>query len=183
MQSPCIYPMPIDFSPSQKYHDAMSVDPEKLRVAMRKWATGVTIVTAQDQGIRHGMTVSSFTSVSLEPPLVLVSLERGTKTHELVEKSGRFGVSILAEQYLSISDRFAGRQTEQSDRFEGLDSFQLVTGIPLLEGALAVFDCQVVSSYESGTHTLFIGEVLGVMNAENGSPLLYYDQDYHILKE
>ena len=161
----------------------MSVDPEELRVAMRMWATGITVVSAEHQGDRHGMTVSSFTSISLDPPLVLVSLEQDRTTHHLVEASGNFGVSILSQGHREISDRFAGRQTEQDDRFAGLDTFSLVSNIPLLAGSLAAFDCRVVSSYDAGTHTLFVGEVMGVLNKISDSPLVYFDQGYHHLEE
>ena len=156
----------------------MIVDAEELRCAMRQWATGVTIVSASHAGHRHGMTVNSFTSVSLDPPLVLVSLERGRHTHELVEISGYFGVSILAERHKEISERFAGRKTESSDRFEGLTTFKLVSDAPLLTDSLAVFDCRVVERYLVGTHTLFIGEVMAVQYRNDSPPLLYFNQDY-----
>lgn len=160
----------------------MSIDPEALRVAMRMWATGITVVSSEHQGYRHGMTVSSFTSVSLDPPLVLVSLEHGRTTYHLIERSGKFGVSVLSQQHREISERFAGRQTEQDDRFAGLDTFTLVSNIPLLVGSLSALDCQVVSSYDVGTHTLFIGEVLSVSNSISGAPLIYFNQDYHYLE-
>jgi flavin reductase (DIM6/NTAB) family NADH-FMN oxidoreductase RutF len=165
------------------YHGIMSVDPEQLRSAMRHWATGVTIVTAQDGAARHGMTVNSFISVSLEPPLVLVSLERGRLTHSLAAASGYFGVSILPEAFQHVSDLFAGRLGETGDRFDGLTTFQLVSQTPLLAGCLAAFDCRVVSTCEVGSHTLFIAEVLAVATSENGAPLVYYDRHYHGLKD
>lgn len=161
----------------------MSIDPETLRIAMRQWATGVTIVTARADGIQHGMTVSSFTSVSLDPPLVLVSLEIGRATHHLVESSGGFGVSILTQEHQQVSERFAGRLPEQEDRFVELETFSLISDIPLLAGCMAAFDCRVVSSYDAGTHTIFIGEVLGVMHSTSGNPLLYFNQEYHRLKD
>lgn len=147
---------------------------------MRNWATGVTIVTAAQNGERHGMTVSSFTSLSLTPPLVMVSLERVAKTHQLVSMSGYFAVTILGTDQREISDLFAGRYTEEVDRFKGLDVFTLVSGAPLIANGLSFFDCRVVSTYPAGTHTLFIGEVLEV-NQGDGKPLLYYQQDYHHL--
>ena len=161
----------------------MKVDAEQLRHTMRQWASGVSIVTACHAEQKHGMTVNSFISVSLEPPRVLVSLEIGRLTHEMVERSGYFGVSILAEQHQEISDRFAGRVSEAGDRFAGLETFNLVSGTPLLVEALAVLDCRVVESHPVGTHTLFIGEVLAVKNAEGGSPLLYFNRDYRTLEE
>lgn len=161
----------------------MKVDAEQLRHTMRQWASGVSIVTACHEEHKHGMTVNSFISVSLEPPRVLVSLEVGRLTHEMVERSGYFGVSILAQKHQEISDRFAGRVSETGDRFAGLETFSLVSGSPLLVEALAVLDCRVVESHPVGTHTLFIGEVLAVKNAEEGSPLLYFNRDYRTLEE
>ena len=134
------------------------------------------------EGVRHGMTVSSFTSVSLDPPLVLVSLERATHTHRLLERSGCFSVTVLGEGQQDISDRFAGRQPDGYDRFTGLDTFTLVSGAPFISGGLAYFDCQVVSTYPAGTHTVFIGEVLAVQGGDQpAAPLLYHDRDYHQL--
>lgn len=157
---------------------SFEVSPNKLRLAMRRWVSGVTIVSAQYNGNRHGMTVSSFTSVSLEPPLVLVSLERGKRTHNLVEKSGAFAVSILGQQHQEISDRFAGRETEVEDRFAGLEVYTLRSGAPLLLEGLAGFDCEVVSAYDAGTHTLFIGQVTAVQLGTDDDPLLYYNRAY-----
>src|SRR5512139_2706393 len=122
------------------YDGNMPVDPEFLRSVMRNWATGVTVVATALEGVRHGMTVSSFTSVSLDPPLVLVSLERATHTHRLLEQSGCFSVTVLGEGQQDISDRFAGRQPDGDDRFAGLDTFTLVSGAPFISGGLAYFD-------------------------------------------
>ena len=148
---------------------------------MRQWSTGVTIVSALYDGHQHGMTVSAFTSVSLDPPLVLVSLEQVTKTHKLVQEAGYFGVTILDQNQQEISDRFAGRLTELTDRFEGLETFTLVSGAPLLRRGLAWMDCRVVVTYQAGDHTVFIGEVLAVKSGEAGRPLIYYNRDYHHL--
>jgi len=163
------------------YDEVMSADPELLRAAMRQWATGVTIVSVAHNGERHGMTVSSFTSLSLEPPLVMVSLENVTRTRNMVLETGYFGVSILNQDQQEISDHFAGRQTEHQDRFAGLQTYTLRSGAPLLKGGLAGFDCQVTSSYPAGNHTVFIGDVLAIHLEQSGMPLLYYDRDYRIL--
>jgi flavin reductase (DIM6/NTAB) family NADH-FMN oxidoreductase RutF len=160
----------------------MAVDPEALRLVMRTWATGVTVVATALEGVRHGMTVSSFTSVSLDPPLVLVSLERAAQTHRLLERSGYFSVTVLGDGQQAVSDRFAGRQPDDEERFTGLDTFTLVSGAPFISGGLAYFDCRVVSTYPAGTHTVFIGEVLAVQAGdEAAAPLLYHDRDYHQL--
>lgn len=162
----------------------LDVNPHDLRLAMRLWATGVTIVTSKVKEVQHGMTVSSFTSVSLDPPTVLISLEKSTRTHELVQESGIFGVTILGSGQREISDRFAGRQTEFQDRFLGVDIFTLETGVPLLVDGLASFDCRVVSAYEVGSHTIFIGDVLASQIKMNESkPLIYFNRNYRILCE
>jgi len=162
----------------------LDINPHDLRLAMRRWATGVTIVTSRVNEIQHGMTVSSFTSVSLEPPTVLISLEKTTRTHELVQDSGFFGVTILGHGQAEISDRFAGRQTEDQDRFLGLDTFTLETGVPLLADGLASFDCRVVSAYEVGSHTIFIGDVLASqIKMDESQPLIYFNRNYRILCE
>lgn len=148
---------------------------------MRMWSTGVTVVTVQHNNRRHGMTVSSFTSLSLDPPLVLVSLEQITKTHRLVQQAGHFGVTILEENQKQISDRFAGRISEYRDRFDGLETFAMVSGAPMLAQGLAWLDCQVVVTYQAGNHTVFIGEVLAVKSRDTGQPLLYYNRDYRRL--
>jgi flavin reductase (DIM6/NTAB) family NADH-FMN oxidoreductase RutF len=148
---------------------------------MRRWATGVTVVSAAYEGVQHGMTVSSFTSISLEPPYVLISLSRHTRTHMLVARSGRFGVTILSEAQQDISDRFAGRTPDDQDRFVDLETYTLVTGAPLLEGGLVGMDCKVQAAYEVGTHTLFVGEIIALSRITPGEPLLYYNRDYHEL--
>lgn len=159
----------------------ISVEADEFRTAMRRWATGVTLVTAQHNNIQHGMTVSSFTSVSLKPPLVLVSLEQNAKTTRLIHASGAFGVSILGEDQHLISERFAGRLPEINNRFDGLEFFILKTGAPLLAAGLANLDCRIVSAIDAGTHTLFLGEVVDLRIGSNTKPLIYYERGYHTL--
>jgi flavin reductase (DIM6/NTAB) family NADH-FMN oxidoreductase RutF len=155
------------------------VDPEIMRLAMRNWATGVTIVSSISNGIRHGMTVSSFTSVSIDPAMLLVSLQDNARTHRLVKESGVFAVTILDQSQIAISERFAGRQTEKHDRFRGLETFSLVTGAPLIRGGLVGFDCQVCDTHEIGQHTIFIGQVLAMQKGDGVRPLIYFDRRYH----
>jgi flavin reductase (DIM6/NTAB) family NADH-FMN oxidoreductase RutF len=159
----------------------MAVDPEALRAVMRHWTSGVAILTARDGARTHGMTVNSFTSVSLEPPLVLVCVERAVRTHALVESSRAFALSILCDGQQAISDRFAGRHTENTDRFEGLSTHTAVTGAPILAENIGWLDCVVVAAHEAGTHTIFVAEVVAA-KAQNGHrPLAYFDRDYHTL--
>jgi flavin reductase (DIM6/NTAB) family NADH-FMN oxidoreductase RutF len=156
--------------------------PEEFRRAMRHWATGVTVVSAAEQGELHGMTVNSFTSLSLHPPLVLVSLEQGTRTHEMIHRVGTFGITILSRLQQEISDRFAGRLPDTEDRFAGLETFTIVSGAPFLVGGLSFIDCRVIHSHLAGTHTVFFGDVLAVRIA-SGDPLLYYNQDYRSIRD
>lgn len=150
---------------------------------MRSWATGVTVVSTAYRGVQHGMTVNSFTSLSLHPPLVLISLEKGTRTHDMLMESNVFGVTILSSSQAEISDRFAGRNTEDLDRFIGLETFSLLTGSPLLAGGLAFFDCRVEHSHEAGTHTVFFGKVLRVHISGVDEPLVYYQRAYRGLDD
>lgn len=156
---------------------------EALRTAMRTWTSGVTIVSAAKDGISHGMTVSAFTSLSLEPPLVMVSLNKDTRTHTLVLESQAFGVTILAEGQEAISERFAGNQAEyEEERFAGLETFTLQTGSPLLPDGLAVLDCRLVTTYDAGDHTIMVGEVLVSQVLHNAQPLVYHDRSYRRLE-
>lgn len=156
----------------------MTLDPEQLRHAMRAWTTGVTVVTAAHAGQRYGMTVNSFTSISLEPPLISVALRKLTHTHELVEKSGEFAVTILSVGQSQLSDRFAGRHPEVKDRFEGVETETLAITAPLLTGGLAYFNCRVVNAVPVGENTLFVAEVIAARGEGEGDPLAYHNRNY-----
>ena len=156
----------------------MTLDPEQLRHAMRAWTTGVAVITAIHDGQQYGMTVNSFTSISLEPPLVSVTLRKLTHTHELVEKSGEFAVTILASAQKEYSDRFAGKHPEIKDRFESVSTERLSTNAPLLKGGIAYFNCRVVNSIPVGENTLFVAEVIAAQGDGTGEPLVYHNRVY-----
>ncbi len=156
----------------------MTIESESLRQAMRFWATGVTVVTAAHDGVQHGMTVSSFTSVSLTPAQVLVSLAQNARTHDLVMRSRHFGLNILDNNQQELSDRFAGRVPDEMDRLIGVETYNLISAAPLLKQGLAQLDCHVVTTLGSGTHTIFIAEVLAAQSVEDGNPLLYFNRGY-----
>jgi flavin reductase (DIM6/NTAB) family NADH-FMN oxidoreductase RutF len=161
----------------------MSLDPQRLRATMRQWATGVTVVTTQAGDRRAGMTVSSFTSVALEPPTVLVCLNKSTYAHDLVRESGVYAISMLAAGQEALSNRFAGFDPSITDRFEGLELTAAETGSPLLPGAAAWLDCQVRSTVDTGTHTIFIAEVVYAQVDAEAAPLVYHNRGYRILTE
>jgi flavin reductase (DIM6/NTAB) family NADH-FMN oxidoreductase RutF len=160
----------------------MTVESDFLRQTMRFWATGVTVVTAAHAGVQHGMTVSAFTSLTLTPPQVLISLAQNSRTHGLITHAQAFGVTILAANQQEISERFAGRVADEADRLAGLETFPLVTGAPMLAGGLAHLDCRVSSSLDCGASTIFIGEVVAAQSVQDGVPLLYFNRDYRELK-
>ncbi|MGA9534087.1 MAG: flavin reductase family protein [Anaerolineales bacterium] len=161
----------------------MTVEPDVLRIVMRRWTTGVTLVTSCHEGAIHGMTVSSFTSVSLAPPLVLVSLERAARTHRMVLESRRFAVAMLAADQQELSDRFAGRVADELDRFDGVPFERAPSGCPIPEGCLSYLDCTVVATHDAGTHTVYIGEVDDANVLREAPPLVYFDQDYRWLED
>ncbi|MGE5378548.1 MAG: flavin reductase family protein [Bacteroidota bacterium] len=156
----------------------MTLDPEQLRHAMRAWTTGVAVVTAQHDGHRYGMTVNSFTSISLDPPLISVALRQLTHTHDLVEKSGEFSITILASHQKELSDRFAGRHIEIPDRFEGVRTETLLIDAPLLRDGIASFNCRVMQAIPVGENTLFVAEVIAARGEGEGRPLVYHNRVY-----
>ena len=157
---------------------------EQLRNAMRYWATGITVVTAAHENVRHGMTVSSFTSVSLEPPQVLISLQQNTRTHDLIMRSRSFGINMLSEEQQDVSDLFAGRVPDDENRINQIQTVKLHSNIPFIAGAMAHLECKVVTTIGSGTHTIFIGEVTNLEISDNpSSPLLYFNRKYHNLSK
>ena len=160
----------------------MTVESDLFRQTMRFWATGVTVVTAAHAGVQHGMTVSAFTSLTLTPPQVLISLAQNSRTHGLITRAQAFGVTILAADQQEISERFAGRVADDLDRLAGLETFTLVSGTPMLAGGLSHLDCRVITTLDCGTSTLFIGEVVAAQSAQGGAPLLYFNRDYRELK-
>lgn len=159
----------------------MTLDPETLRAAMRAWSAGVTVVAAAHENDRHGMTVNSFTSISLDPTLITISLQHNTRTHELVIKSRAFGLTILSMEQKYISDLFAGRLPESDERFSHVQAESLVTGSPLITGGLSWLDCRVVQTYDAGMNTLFIGEVVAARGTGQGEPLIYHNREYWTL--
>lgn len=158
-------------------------NPEQLRQTMRRWSSGVTIVTAAYDGTRHGMTVSSFTSVSLEPPLIIVSLQVDSRTYQLITKSEAFAVTILSSRQQDLSNRFAGRIPDTEDRFDGVKTDTLVTGAPLIKDGLAYLDCRVSQTIPIGANCLFLAEVVAVRSFDLRAPLIYHDGEYYSLLE
>jgi flavin reductase (DIM6/NTAB) family NADH-FMN oxidoreductase RutF len=156
----------------------MPIDPDAFRHALAQLASGVTAVTTRDAAGRpFGLTVTAFSSVSLEPPLVLVCVDERSETHAAFRESGRFGVSLLAEGQEDVSRRFAWGGTS---KFETTSLEEGATGVPLVAGALAQIECRVVAAHAAGDHTIYVGEVVAAA-VRPGRPLLYHRGRYRRL--
>lgn len=153
------------------------VDDATFKLAMSQFTSGVTIVSTTHEGERYGLTVSSFASLSLAPPLVIVCVERSVKSHDAIAAARRFGVSILEAGQAVLSNRFASKV---DDKFEGVATVTGSTGVPLIAGALCLIECTVRDILPGGDHTIFVGEVVRVSIGE-GEPLVYYRSAYRAL--
>jgi flavin reductase (DIM6/NTAB) family NADH-FMN oxidoreductase RutF len=160
----------------------MTVDESLFRKAMSRWTTGVTIVTSKYQEEQHGLTVSSFTSISVSPPIVCVSVNEKTRSFQLIDKSGAFAVTILEQAQDAISECFAGRIADEGDRFYGIDTFTLETGAPFVSDGIAFFDCKVIHRMTFSGNSIFFGEVVAAKYRDSGKPLLYTNRTYQSLQ-
>ena len=152
----------------------MAVDDATFKLAMSHFTSGVTVVTTEHEAASYGLTVASFASLSLRPPLVLVCVERSVKSHDAIAAAGRFGVSILEESQADVSGRFASKA---EDKFAGVEVRRGKFGMPLVAGAICTMECRLTAQLPGGDHSIFVGEVDGVETAE-GKPLVYYRSAY-----
>ncbi len=157
----------------------MSMDPNQFRATLAQFASGVTVVTTEHEGQRYGITVSAFASLSLEPPLVLICVEKTVRSHDGIAAGGHFAVNILSERQQELSNRFASRSPE---KFAGLAMREGELGDPLLDGCLANLECVVREALPGGDHTIFVGEVMHSHTAGNLNPLLYFRGGYHEIR-
>lgn len=162
----------------------MSVSPLEFRKAMGSFATGVTIVTVDLDGVVHGMTANAFASVSLNPLLILVCVDHSARTHAHLHAKKRFGINILAADQRAISEYYArvtrtdeGAEAEAGARFD-----RTALGTPILHGALAYLECRLKSAQDAGDHTIFMAEVEEVV-VRQGEPLLFFRGKYRNIGE
>lgn len=160
----------------------MTFDPELLRRAMRTWTSGVAVLTASHNGETYGMTINSFNSLSLEPPMVCVTVQNATYIHGLIERAQTFGVTILAAGQRALAEDFAGRK-HGPERMDGVDLQTLVTGAPVLANGLASLDCRVTQTIPLGKNTMFLAEVMSVQVRSAENPLVYHDRMYRHLAD
>jgi flavin reductase (DIM6/NTAB) family NADH-FMN oxidoreductase RutF len=150
----------------------MVISSDTFKQLCGRWTTGVTIVTARHGDSVHGMTVSAFTEVSLDPPLVLVCADKASNTHPVIEGGGVFAVNILARGQEALSNKFASK-THEWQRFDDLPVDTGVTGAPILQGTVGAFDCRVTAAHDAGDHVLYVGRVEWLRVDESVEPLLY----------
>jgi flavin reductase (DIM6/NTAB) family NADH-FMN oxidoreductase RutF len=157
-----------------------TIPSDTFRRVLGHFVTGVTVVTALDGERPFGITVNALSSVSLDPPLVMVALDRRRFLTPIVRSAGRYAVNILSEDQQALSDCFAGAPVEPGrEAFCGAAWHAGQTGLPLLDGAIATLECTVVETFSAGDHDLFIGRVDTLENeAHHAMPLLYYRRRY-----
>ncbi|OZI71879.1 flavin reductase family protein [Bordetella genomosp. 12] len=141
---------------------------------MRGVASSVSVVTTFHHGIPHGMTATAFSSVSADPPTVLIVLNKGTRSHPLISESRRFVVNVLRDDQRELGNHFSGKL---DDQFAAVDYHAGQLGAPVLDGVVSYFECETVDAFDAGSHTIFVGRVVAGATNET-SPLLYHDGQY-----
>jgi flavin reductase (DIM6/NTAB) family NADH-FMN oxidoreductase RutF len=156
----------------------MAIDKNELRRVMGHFATGVTVITTRaGDGKPYGLTANAFTSVSLEPPLLLVCVDKKAESYPFFEQSKVFTVNILADGQEALSRRFA---VSGGPKFEGVSYRMGANGAPILDGTLGYIECTLYAAYEGGDHTIYLGEVQEAETAER-KPLLFFRGGYREL--
>lgn len=156
----------------------MSLPAQELRSVGGFFATGVTVLTAEHQGRPCGLTVNAFMTVSLEPPLVLVSIGRASRSLPCVEAAERFGISVLAEDQEELSRLFASKEDEKIGK---VPTHRGASGVPLVDGGIAFLECRTTRRLDGGDHVLFLAEVEAV-RSRDGRPLLFFRGRYGALR-
>jgi flavin reductase (DIM6/NTAB) family NADH-FMN oxidoreductase RutF len=154
------------------------VSPEQFRDVMAKHAAGVTVVTTAGPTGYHGVTVTAFCPLSLDPPLVLVCIDRQQQSHRLLETAAGWVVNLLSRDQEFLAEQFAGRAPLADSRFSRLPHHLGPLGIPRLDGCLAWIDCRPWARYEGGDHSIFVGQVVALDLGPANDPLMYFERQY-----
>lgn len=162
---------------SSQSPDTRHIDPFAYRRAIGRFPTGVTVVTVVDEtapnGGVHGITANSVSSISLDPVLLLVSIGKEARSHDMIARAGRFALSVLAADQELISDYFADRPVPRPT-----DPLEVFADHPVVKGALAHLVCDLHAAVDAGDHTVYIGRVVALESREDGTPLIYYRGGY-----
>ena len=158
----------------------MPIEKNELRQVMGHFATGVTIITTiSKEGTPYGLTANAFTSVSLEPPLLLISVDKKAESYPFFEESKVFTINILRDHQEAMSRKFA---VSGGNKFEGVAYRRGANGVPILDDTIAHLECRLYAAYDGGDHTLYLGEILEAETRE-GKPLLFYRGGYRAISD
>lgn len=160
-----------------------NADGEALRGAMRRVPSPVVVVTAAGEEEARGITIGSFTSVSLEPPLISFNVGRDTRMFGVITAAARFAVHLLSEEQAHLCNRFALPDLSGAAQFEEVPHRLDEQGTPVLEDVLAVLHCRRYAVYDAGDHVILLGEVVEIEQVSEGEPILYYNRDYRSVGE
>jgi flavin reductase len=156
----------------------------RLRTLMGHFATGVSVVAARHGPLLAGMTANAIATISIDPPILMASIARKAETHGAIVGSHAFSVSVLAHDQQALAECFAQPTTAlKLTRFCDAAWHEAETGSPILEGALAYFDCRLTARHDGGDHTIFVGEIVAAGYRTDAEPLLWYGSDYRELAE
>lgn len=156
----------------------------QLRSMMGRFATGVTVVGARHGPLLAGMTANAIATISIDPPLMMASIARKAETHVAIVGSHAFAVSVLSHEQRDLAECFAQPTTaDKLKRFCDAPWHEAETGSPILEGALAYFDCRLTARHDGGDHEIFIGEIVAAGYREDAEPLLWYASGYRELAD
>jgi len=154
---------------------------DDFKGALSSWASGVSVVTTKARGLLYGLTVSSFSSVSLNPPLVLVCLSNRNRLPLMIQDSGNFGVSVLSSDQQEASGYFATPGREPTEDFVEVDGHWTDSGVPVVENSAAYVACKLHQAIELGDHTVIVGEVIEAQSQDDAKPLIYFKRGYRDL--
>lgn len=157
---------------------SLPLSANSFRQVLGAFATGVTIVTTRSGDKIHGLTANAFCSVSLEPMLVLVCVDKQAHSHDLIAAGRNFAVNILHGKHQYLAERFSNNAMSAEQRYEGVSCRRAATGAPILEDSLAWVDCELAAAHEGGDHTIFVGKVLALGRGGSQPPLLYFNSRY-----
>ncbi len=156
----------------------MTIDQDRFKELVSKFASGVTIVTTADDHGYHGVTVSSFCSLSLDPPLVLVCIDKGIQSHDLITSAPSFAVNILSRGQSFPAEQFSGQTPLADPHFSRVTHTVSDSGLPVLDDSIAWIECESWGSYDGGDHTIFIGKALNGDLGREDDPLIYFDRSF-----
>jgi flavin reductase (DIM6/NTAB) family NADH-FMN oxidoreductase RutF len=159
----------------------MTFDPESFRRAMRAWTTGVAIILATHENESYGMTINSFTSLSVDPPLITVVLKNETHVFDLVQRASAFRIHILSAAQKELAENFAGK-LHGAERMNSLTMESSSAAASTLDAGLASLACRVIHTYAAGANTLFVAEVVSTNVRSTEEPLAYHDRGYRQIK-